>query len=58
MTADQNRMQGNPWQRDIFRCGIPAKRLGKPDDIRDSLALLVSDAADRITGKSPRETVS
>lgn len=44
------RMEADPWLRDTFLHGIPAGRLGTPDDIRGLSVLLASDAADWITG--------
>ncbi|HET6239807.1 MAG TPA: SDR family NAD(P)-dependent oxidoreductase [Acetobacteraceae bacterium] len=44
------RMQADPWLRDTFLRGIPAGRLGQPEDIKGLSVLLASDAADWITG--------
>jgi NAD(P)-dependent dehydrogenase (short-subunit alcohol dehydrogenase family) len=44
------RMEADPWLRETFLHGIPAGRLGQPDDIRGLAVLLASDAADWITG--------
>jgi NAD(P)-dependent dehydrogenase (short-subunit alcohol dehydrogenase family) len=43
-------MEANPWLRDTFLHGIPARRFGQPDDIKGLSVLLASDAADWITG--------
>jgi NAD(P)-dependent dehydrogenase (short-subunit alcohol dehydrogenase family) len=44
------RMEADPWLRDTFLHGIPAGRLGTPDDIRGLSVLLASDAAGWVTG--------
>ncbi len=44
------RMEADPWLRETFLRGIPAGRLGQPDDIKGLAVLLASDAADWITG--------
>ncbi len=44
------RMEADPWLRETFLHGIPAGRLGTPDDIKGLSVLLASDAADWITG--------
>jgi NAD(P)-dependent dehydrogenase (short-subunit alcohol dehydrogenase family) len=44
------RMEADPWLRETFLRGIPAGRLGQPDDIKGLALLLASDAADWITG--------
>ncbi len=44
------RMEADPWLRDTFLHGIPAGRLGTPDDIKGLSMLLASDAASWITG--------
>jgi NAD(P)-dependent dehydrogenase (short-subunit alcohol dehydrogenase family) len=44
------RMGADPWLGDTFLRGIPAGRLGRPDDIKGLSVLLASDAADWITG--------
>ena len=46
----EQRMAGHPALRDKFLGGIPAGRLGKPDDIRGLAVLLASDASSWITG--------
>jgi NAD(P)-dependent dehydrogenase (short-subunit alcohol dehydrogenase family) len=44
------RMEADPWLRETFLHGIPAGRLGAPDDIKGLSVLLASDAAGWITG--------
>jgi NAD(P)-dependent dehydrogenase (short-subunit alcohol dehydrogenase family) len=44
------RMEADPWLRETFLHGIPANRLGIPDDIKGLSVLLASDAAGWITG--------
>lgn len=44
------RMAADPTLRDRFLSGIPAGRLGRPDDIRGLAVLLASDASAWITG--------
>jgi NAD(P)-dependent dehydrogenase (short-subunit alcohol dehydrogenase family) len=44
------RMETDPWLRDTFLHGIPAGRLGAPDDIQGLSVLLASDASGWITG--------
>lgn len=44
------RMAQNPGLKDKFLSGIPAGRLGQPDDIRGLAVLLASDASSWITG--------
>ena len=44
------RMAENPGLKDKFLSGIPAGRLGHPDDIRGLAVLLASDASNWITG--------
>jgi NAD(P)-dependent dehydrogenase (short-subunit alcohol dehydrogenase family) len=44
------RMQQDPNLESQFRCGIPAGRLGKPQDIKGIAVLLASDASEWITG--------
>ena len=39
-------------QQDALKAQIPAARLGKPEDIADTVAFLVSDAAGYITGET------
>jgi NAD(P)-dependent dehydrogenase (short-subunit alcohol dehydrogenase family) len=46
----ESRMAADPNLRDRFLSGIPAGRLGKPDDIRGLAVLLASDASSWITG--------
>lgn len=46
----QARMQADPSLRDRFLGGIPAGRLGQPDDIKGLAILLASDASAWITG--------
>lgn len=46
----EQRMAGNPALRDKFLSGIPAGRLGQPDDIRGLAVFLASDASSWITG--------
>src|SRR5688572_11075488 len=44
------RMQANPALRDTYLRGIPAGRLGHPDDIKGLAVFLASDASAWITG--------
>jgi NAD(P)-dependent dehydrogenase (short-subunit alcohol dehydrogenase family) len=44
------RMEADPWLRATFLHGIPAGRLGVPEDIKGLSVLLASDAAAWITG--------
>lgn len=46
----EKRMAADPTLRDRFLSGIPAGRLGKPDDIRGLAVFLASDASSWITG--------
>jgi NAD(P)-dependent dehydrogenase (short-subunit alcohol dehydrogenase family) len=46
------RMEADPWLRETFLHGIPAGRLGVPEDIKGLSVLLASDAAAWITGAS------
>jgi NAD(P)-dependent dehydrogenase (short-subunit alcohol dehydrogenase family) len=46
----EQRMAANPALREKFLGGIPAGRLGQPDDIRGLAVFLASDAASWITG--------
>jgi NAD(P)-dependent dehydrogenase (short-subunit alcohol dehydrogenase family) len=46
----EGRIAADPGLRDRFLNGIPAGRLGKPDDIRGLAVLLASDASSWITG--------
>jgi NAD(P)-dependent dehydrogenase (short-subunit alcohol dehydrogenase family) len=46
----EQRMAENPALRDRFLSGIPAGRLGQPDDIRGLAVFLASDASSWITG--------
>ena len=46
----EQRMAADPKLRDRFLSGIPAGRLGCPDDIRGLAVLLASDASSWITG--------
>jgi NAD(P)-dependent dehydrogenase (short-subunit alcohol dehydrogenase family) len=46
----QKRMQDDPALQSTFLSGIPAGRLGTPDDIRGLAVLLASDASSWITG--------
>lgn len=46
----ERRMTADPTLRDRFLCGIPANRLGHPDDIRGLAVFLASDASAWITG--------
>ena len=48
--ALEQRMAKNPPLRDKFLGGIPAGRLGQPDDIKGLAVLLASDASRWITG--------
>ena len=45
-----SRMDADPWLRETFLRGIPARRFGQPDDIKGLSLLLASDAGDWITG--------
>ena len=46
----EQRMAADPKLRDKFLSGIPARRLGQPDDIRGLAVFLASDASRWITG--------
>lgn len=46
----ERRMAADPGLRDVFLRGIPAGRLGRPDDIGGLAVLLASDASSWITG--------
>jgi len=46
----EKRMAESPALRDRFLSGIPAGRLGRPDDIKGLAVLLASDASKWITG--------
>jgi NAD(P)-dependent dehydrogenase (short-subunit alcohol dehydrogenase family) len=46
----EKRMAEDPNLRDKFLSGIPAGRLGKPDDIKGLAVFLASDASAWITG--------
>jgi NAD(P)-dependent dehydrogenase (short-subunit alcohol dehydrogenase family) len=46
----EKRMAADPNLRAKFLSGIPAGRLGRPDDIKGLAVLLASDASDWITG--------
>jgi NAD(P)-dependent dehydrogenase (short-subunit alcohol dehydrogenase family) len=46
----EKRIAENPRLQDQFLSGIPAGRLGRPDDIRGLAVLLASDASEWITG--------
>jgi NAD(P)-dependent dehydrogenase (short-subunit alcohol dehydrogenase family) len=46
----ERRMAANPGLREKFLSGIPAGRLGTPDDIRGLAVFLASDASSWITG--------
>src|SRR6185503_14348766 len=46
----EQRMVENPALRDKFLSGIPAGRLGQPEDIRGLSVFLASDASNWITG--------
>ena len=46
----EKRMAENPSLRDKYISGIPAGRLGQPDDIRGLAVFLASDASSWITG--------
>ena len=46
----EQRMASDPKLRDKFLSGIPAGRLGQPDDIRGLAVFLASDASSWITG--------
>jgi NAD(P)-dependent dehydrogenase (short-subunit alcohol dehydrogenase family) len=46
----EQRMAADPRMKDVWLRGIPAGRLGQPDDIRGLAVLLASDASSWITG--------
>jgi NAD(P)-dependent dehydrogenase (short-subunit alcohol dehydrogenase family) len=46
----EQRMASDPKLREKFLSGIPAGRLGQPDDIRGLAVFLASDASNWITG--------
>ena len=46
----EQRMAADPSMKDAWLRGIPAGRLGRPDDIRGLAVLLASDASSWITG--------
>jgi len=46
----EQRMASDPQLREKFLSGIPAGRLGQPDDIRGLAVFLASDASSWITG--------
>ena len=46
----EKRIAEMPSLRDQFLSGIPAGRLGRPDDIKGLAVLLASDASEWITG--------
>jgi NAD(P)-dependent dehydrogenase (short-subunit alcohol dehydrogenase family) len=46
----EQRMAADPAMKDVWLRGIPAGRLGHPDDIRGLAVLLASDASSWITG--------
>jgi len=46
----EQRIAANPAIQDVWLRGIPAGRLGQPDDIRGLAVLLASDASSWITG--------
>jgi enoyl-ACP reductase-like protein len=46
----EQRMAADPTLRDKFLSGIPAGRLGRPEDIRGLAVFLASDASSWISG--------
>ena len=46
----EQRIAADPGMKDVWLRGIPAGRLGQPDDIRGLAVLLASDASSWITG--------
>src|SRR5436309_15734841 len=44
------RMAADPALRERFQAGIPAGRLGKPEDIQGLMVFLASDASSWVTG--------
>jgi NAD(P)-dependent dehydrogenase (short-subunit alcohol dehydrogenase family) len=46
-----NRFAGSAEKKATFAAGVPAKRLGTPEDIAQTIVFLASDKADFLTGQ-------